>query len=89
MLQGKNAVNEAMEGVCEPDVMVPKVHQNNYSYVSSADLPSDLLRKDLAWWAITRRTSKNHNTVKIWEWALARVWALARDNTVLTKERGW
>ena len=31
--------------MCEPflmpDVMAPKVHQNNRSYVSSADLPSD------------------------------------------------
>ena len=53
----------------------PKVHQ---SYVSSADLPSDSLRKNVAWWAVTRRTLKNH---KSWEWALARVWALARDNT--------
>ena len=36
------------------------------------DLPSDSLRKNLAWWAVTRRTSKNHKTVKIWGWALAR-----------------
>ena len=25
---------------------------------------------------------ENHKTVKIWGWALARVWALAQDNTV-------
>ena len=30
-------------GVCEPDVVVSKAHQ---SYVSSADLPSDSLRKN-------------------------------------------
>ena len=35
--------------VCKPDVVVPKVHQKNHSYVRSADLPSDSLRKDLAW----------------------------------------
>ena len=55
-------------GVCEPlmpDVVVSKVHQNNPSYVSSADLPSDSLCKNLAWWAVTWRTSKNHKTVKI------------------------
>ena len=72
-------------GVCEPlmsDVVSPKVHQNNCSYVSSADLPSDSLCEKLAWWTVTRRTLKNHKTVKIGGWALARVWTLARDNTV-------
>ena len=57
----------------------------NCSYVSSADLPSDSLRKNLAWWAVTWRTSKKHITVKIGRWALAQVWVLARDNTVLIK----
>ena len=55
-------------GVCElliPDVVAPKAHQNNRSYVSSADQPSDMLCKIFAWWAVTRRTSKNHKTVKI------------------------
>ena len=33
--------------------------------MSSADLPSDSLSKNLAWWAVTRRTSKNHKSVKI------------------------
>ena len=52
--------------VCEPlmpDVALPKVHQNNCSYVSSADLPSDSLCENLAWWAVTRRTLQNHKTV--------------------------
>ena len=43
-----------------PDVMAPKAHRNNRSYVSSADLPSDSLRKNLAWWAVIQRTLKNH-----------------------------
>ena len=45
----------------------------------SADLriPSDSLRENLAWWAVTRRTLKNHKTVKI------RGWVLAWDNMVL------
>ena len=47
--------------MCEPDVVAPKAHQN---YVSSADLPSDSLRKNLAWWAVTRRTLKNRKIVK-------------------------
>ena len=44
-------------GVCEPltpDVVLPKVHQNNCSYVSSADLLSDSLRENLAWWVVTQ-----------------------------------
>ena len=66
MLQGKNAVNEATD-VCERtlDVVVPKVHQNNHSYVRSADLPSDSLHKNLAWWAVTWRTLKNNKIVKL------------------------
>ena len=69
-------------------VMVPKAHQtDNRSYVSSADLPSDSLRKILAWWAVTKRTSKHHKTVKIGGWVLAWVWALARDNTVGLSEK--
>ena len=41
-------------------------------------VPSDSLplRENLAWWAATQRTLKNHKTVKIGGWALA------RDNTV-------
>ena len=55
----------------------------NCSYVTSADLPSDSLCKNLAWWVVTWRTLKKHKTVKIGGWALAWVWALARDNTVI------
>ena len=54
VLQGKNAGR----GVCKhlmPDVAAPKAHQNNRSYVSSANLPSDSLCKNLAWWAVARR----------------------------------
>ena len=41
-------------------------------------------KQNLAWWAVTRWTSKNHKTVKIWGWVLVWVWALAWDNTVLS-----
>ena len=61
--QRKNAAIEAA-GVCEPlrpDVVVPKAHENNCSYVSSADLPSNSSRKNLAWCAVTQRTLKSHN----------------------------
>ena len=74
--------------VCEPlmpNVVSPKVHQNNSSYVNSADLPSDSLCENLVWWVVTRRTLQNHKTIKIGGWALAQVWALAWDNTVLVK----
>ena len=57
-----------------PDVVASK---RNRSYVSSADLPMDSIRKNLAWWAVTQRTLKNHKTVKIGGWVLA------RDNTVI------
>ena len=62
-------------GVCEPDVVAPKAHQNSCGYVSSVDLPSDSLHKNLAWWVITRNCQN-------WGWTLAQVSALARDNTV-------
>ena len=95
---GKNAANEAMTVVCEPlmpDVVAPKGHHNNRSYVSSADLPSDSLHKNLARWAVTRRISKKHKTAKNWGGggggggggALAWVWALAQDNTVVSIEK--
>ena len=38
--------------------------------------------QELAWWAVTRRTLKNHKTVK------SGGWALARDNTVYTTVSG-
>ena len=50
--------------------------RNNCSYVSSAYLPSDSLHKILAWWTVTRRTSKTHKTVQIGGRPLA------QDNTV-------
>ena len=34
-------------------IVALKTHQNNRSYVSSVDLPSDSLRKNLAWRAVT------------------------------------
>ena len=54
-----------------PDVVVPKVHQNNRMQL--CNLPPDSLRKNLAWWAVTQ---KNHKTVTIGGWVLA------QDNTV-------
>ena len=72
--------------MCEPlmpDVMVSKAHQNNRSCVSLADQPSESLRKNLTWWAVTRTTSKNHKTVKMGGGRLLGVWAIASDNTVL------
>ena len=53
-------------GVYEPDVMAPKAHQNNPTYVSSADLPSDSLCNTLVWWVVTRRTSKKPQNCQNW-----------------------
>ena len=41
--------------LCEllmPDIVAPKAHQNNRSYVNSVDLPLDSLCKVFAWWAV-------------------------------------
>ena len=46
------------------------------SWALVAQAPKIEGRKNLAWWAVTRRTSKNCKTVKIGGWALT------RDNTV-------
>ena len=54
--------------VCKPlmpDVVAPKAHQNNCSYVSSVNLLLDSLRKNLAWWVATRGTLKNHKLSKL------------------------
>ena len=43
-----------------PDIVVPEPHQNDRSYVHEFSGPTfDSLRKNLAWWAGTQRTSKN------------------------------
>ena len=63
-------------GVCKPlmpDVMVPKMHQKNCSYVSSADLPSDSLCKNFAWWEVIHDPQQKQIgytpvAVKLWLW---------------------
>ena len=75
VLQGKNAANEATDECVRYFDAWCRVAQWTY-------VPSDSLRENLAWWAVTQRTLKNHKTVKIGRWALARVWAFAQDNTV-------
>ena len=71
VLQEKNAANEARMVVCKP--LMPDV-------LSLRDLCRfGFTTQNLAWWAVTQRTLKNHKTVKIGEWVLA------RDNTVLPK----
>ena len=56
-------------GVCKtlmPDVMVPEAHQHYRSYVRELRGSAlDSLHKNLAWWVVTHRNSKNHKTVKI------------------------
>ena len=84
--RGRTLRTRLRTDVYEPlitDVVAPKAHQNNHSYVSSADLPLDSLCKILGTWTVTRKTSKNHKTVKIGGWALAQTSALAQDNSVV------
>ena len=55
-------------GMCEPvmpDVVSPEVHQNNWSYVTPVDLPSDSLCENLAWWPVTRRALKTTKLSKL------------------------
>ena len=58
MLQGKNTANEATDGCVWTFDAWCRVAQRTY-------VPSDSLRENLAWWVVTRRTLKNHKTVKI------------------------
>ena len=66
VLQGRTLRTRPRTGVYKSDVMELKAYQNNRSYVSSVDLLSNSLCKDLPWRAVTWRISKNHKTVKIW-----------------------
>ena len=55
------------------DVVVPGAHQNNHSYVHELSGPTfDSLCKNLAWWVITWRTSKNYKPSKMGYGSLAR-----------------
>ena len=50
MLQMRSRID-----LCEPlmpDVVAPKAHQSNRSYVNLVDLPLDSLCKVFAWWAV-------------------------------------
>ena len=55
-------------GVCKilmPDVSAAEAHQNDSSYVSELSGPTfNPLRKNLAGWAVTRRTLRNHKLSK-------------------------
>ena len=89
MLEGKNAVNEATAGVCEPlmpDVVALKVHQNKLSYVSSADLLLDLLHKNNSMVGSYMEDLENPQNCQNWGVGVSRLWMLAWDNTVLQSE---
>ena len=66
-----------------PDVMALELRMFAVMYMRSANLRSNLLCKNLAWWVVTWKTSINHRSVKIGGWAHAWGWVLARDNMVL------
>ena len=83
MPQGKNGSNEAMcANLWHLMSWCPKCIRTIAAMWAQWTYLMDSLRKNLAWWAVTQRISKNHKTVKIGGWALAWVWALVRDNTV-------
>ena len=49
-------------GTLLPDVMAPETHQNSSSCVWARQTTFDSLCENLAWWAVTQRTSKNRRT---------------------------
>ena len=63
---------------------MPKAHENNCSYVSSADLPSNSLCKKSMVGSYTENPEKPQ-TVEIGGWALVQVWVLAQDNMVCSR----
>ena len=63
-----------------PPRMCKKVRNQLALLIRPRFLKSGLTRSLVA--KFTRRTLKNHKTVKIGGWTLAQVWVLARDNTV-------
>ena len=89
MLQGKNAANEATDECVKPLMPGCRVAQSASEQLQLCELSR------LTFGFTTREFSmvggymenpaKLQNCVKIGGWALARVWAFARDNTVLVK----
>ena len=61
---GEEWCEQAYGHVCEtlmPDVVAPEAHQSDRSYVRELSGPTfDSLLKNLARWAVTRRTSKTN-----------------------------
>ena len=55
----------------------------HYTDLVNQGLPKSSLHKKLVWWVATQKTLKNHKIVKLGGVALARIWALAWDNTII------
>ena len=85
VLQAKNAANNATDGYLrnfDAGCCGARSTSEQPQLCELSGPTFDPLRKNLAGWAVTRRTSKNLKAVKIGGWALARGWALAWDSTV-------
>ena len=84
VLQVKNAADEATTGVyipcCQMQWRLKLIETVNVS--SNCKHSSHYIRKNFAWWAVTRRTSQTAELSKLGGWALAQGWAFAWDNTV-------
>ena len=59
VLQAKNAADEAVTGVCKPDVVAPEIHRNSLHELKLWTFKSP--RKKFAWWAVIWRTHKPQN----------------------------
>ena len=61
-LVGQNAMNEAMDRRVRTFDAWCHAAQSASEQLQLCELPLDSLRKNLAWWAVTRRSLKNHKT---------------------------
>ena len=59
---GKECCERSHERVCENIwCLMSWQPKRNHSYVSSVDLPTDSICKNLVWWAVTREPRKQQN----------------------------
>lgn len=79
-------------GVCEPLLwmlqhlkcirLIAAMYISSRTILRNCETELQSPHTNLAWWAVTPRTSQNCRTVKIGGWPLARKWVLAWNNMV-------
>ena len=79
-------------GVCEPLLwtlwhlkcirLIAAMYISSRTILRNCETELQSPHKNLAWWAVTPRTSQNCRTVKIGGWPLSQKWVLAWNNMV-------